>query len=286
VEKGNFSAVGAARVRAFMEAPLPRSYTDYLGRRLFRLLLTAQGLLAFALITLGVALTKMRVAQSVTFPLIFREMKRSGRDLIPIFLFMSGALGFAIIGQAVTLLSQVGATSFLGTIMVGVVVRELGPLFSAMLVLSRSGTANVIELGTARSQGEVEALEALGIDPIHYLVLPRVIGMALGVFALTIYFIMGALFSGYLWAFLQNVPLLPGEYFRQLAAALNSLDFAILALKSCAFGISIAVITCYHGLARPLQLEEVSRATIGAVAQSIIACVVIDGLFIFIYLVL
>jgi len=213
-------------------------------------------------------------------------MKRSGRDLIPIFLFMSAALGFAIIGQAVTLLSQVGATAFLGTIMVGVVVRELGPLFTAMLVLSRSGTANVIELGTARAQGEVEALEALGIDPIHYLVVPRVIGMALGVFALTVYFVMGALLSGYLWAFLQNVPLRPVDYFRQLTAALNSLDFAVLALKSAAFGISIAVITCYHGLARPLQLEEVSSATIGAVAQSIIACVIIDGIFIFVYLAL
>jgi phospholipid/cholesterol/gamma-HCH transport system permease protein len=286
VDKGTFSAVSAARARAFMEAPLPRSYMDYLGHRLFRLLLTIQGLLAFALITLGVILTKINVAQSVTFPLIFREMKRSGLNLIPLFLFMSAALGLAIIGQAVTLLSQYGATSFLGTIMVGAVVRELGPLFTAMLVLSRSGTANVIELGTARSQGEIEALEALGIDPIHYLVMPRVIGMALGVFALTVYFIMGALLSGYLWAFLQNIPLRPGDYFRQLSAALTSLDFVILAVKSTAFGVSIAVITCYHGLARPLQLEEVSSATIGAVAQSIIACVVIDAIFIFVYLVL
>ncbi len=269
-----------------MEAPLPRSYTNYLGRRLFRLLVTAQGLLAFALITLGVILTKMRVAQSVTFPLIFREMRRSGLDLIPLFLYMSAALGFAIIGQAVTLLSKVGANSILGTIMVGVVVRELGPVFTAMLVLSRSGTANVIELGTARAQGEVEALEALGIDPIHYLVMPRVIGMALGVFALTVYFIMGALGSGYLWAFLQNVPLRPSDYFHQLSAALTGLDFVILAAKSSLFGIAIAVITCYHGLARPLQLQEVSRATIGAVAQCIIACVLLDGLFIFVYLVL
>ena len=63
--------------------------------------------------------------------------------------------------------------------MVAVVVRELGPLLTAMLVLAWSGTRNVIELGTARALGEVEALEALRIDPIHYLVVPRVIGMAL-----------------------------------------------------------------------------------------------------------
>lgn len=269
-----------------MRAPLPRSYTNYIGRRLFRLLVTVQGLIAFALITLGVMLTKLRKARGVTFPLIFQELRRSGLGLMPMFMFMSVILGLVVIGQTLALLYkyQVGGTSFFGTIMVAVVVRELGPLVSAMLMLSRSGTANVIELGTGRAQGEIEALEALGIDPIHYLVMPRVIGMALGVFALTVYFIMGALVSGYLWAFLQNIPLTPGEYFRQLTDALSSLDFVILALKSGLFGVVVAVITCYHGLAQPLQLEEVSRATVRAVGQSIIACVIVDAIFIFVYL--
>src|SRR5437899_8216383 len=116
-------------------------------------------------------------------------------------------------------------------VMVSVVVRELGPLLAALFVLSRSGAANVIELGTARAFGEVEALEVLGIDPIHYLVVPRVIGMALGIFSLTVYLILVALLSGYLWAFLQDVPLRPDEYLRQLAGALHGLDFVLLALK-------------------------------------------------------
>lgn len=269
-----------------MRAPLPKSYSNYVGRQLFRLLITIQGLGAFALITLGVILTKFRTAQSVTFPLIFQEIRRSGLSLMKMFMFMSGVLGLLVIGQTLTLLYryQVGSTSLLGTIMVAVVVRELGPLITAMLVLSRSGTANVIELSTARALGEVEALEAIGVDPVHYLVMPRVIGMALGMFSLTIYFIMGALVSGYVWAFLQNVPLHPGDYFNQLVAAMNGLDFVILALKSCLFGVLIAVITCYHGLAQPLRLEEVSKVTVTAVTQSIIACVALDALFIVLYL--
>jgi phospholipid/cholesterol/gamma-HCH transport system permease protein len=155
---------------------------------------------------------------------------------------------------------------------------------TALLVLARVGTANVVELGTARAMGEVEALEALGIDPVHYLVVPRVVGLTVGVFSLTVYLILGTLVSGYLWAFLQDVPLLPGEYFRQLAGALSYLDFALLALKTCAFGFIIAIVTCYHGLAQPLQLNEISRATVRAVAQSTIACVLLDALFIIIYL--
>ncbi|MBK7338458.1 MAG: ABC transporter permease [Saprospirales bacterium] len=162
--------------------------------------------------------------------------------------------------------------------------RELGPLLAALLVLARVGTANVVELGTARAMGEVESLEALGIDPVRYLVVPRVIGMALGIFSLTVYLIIGSLVSGYLWAFIQDVPLLPGDYFSQLAAALNYMDFVLLALKTCGFGFIIAIVTCYHGLAQPIRVEEVSRATVRAVAQGTVACIVLDALFIVVYL--
>jgi phospholipid/cholesterol/gamma-HCH transport system permease protein len=208
MESGNVP--GAPRLRLLLRAPLPESYTNYAGRRLVRFLATAQGVGAFALITLGVIVTKLRSAPEVTFPAIRRELARSGLQLLPLFLFMSVATGLVVIGQAVLWLGRVGANSLLlGPIVIYVVVREVGPLLTALLVLSRSGTANVIELGTARALGEVEALEAVGIDPVHYLVMPRVIGMALGVMSLTVYFIIGTLASGYLCAFLNNVPLLP-----------------------------------------------------------------------------
>src|SRR6185295_5426372 len=196
------------------------------------------------------------------------------------------ALGLVVIGQTVSLLSRVGVNNLLGTVMVTVVVRELGPMTAAVLVLMRAGAANVIELGTARALGEVETLEVTGIDPIHYLVVPRVVGMALGIFSLTVYLIIGALLSGYLWAFLQDVPLRPGDYFAQLAASLTALDFITLALKTSFFGGIIAIVTCYHGLAQPLRLEEVPGATIRAVGQSVILCVLLDGLFIVAYLII
>ena len=248
------------------------------------MLFTVQGLGAFALITLAVILRKWRVARHVVWPQIFQEIARAGVRLLPMFLFLAAALGLLVIGQTVSWLTRVGAINYLGTIMIIVVVRELGPLIGALLLLARIGTANVVELGTARATGEIEALEALGIDPVHYLVMPRVLGMMLGVFALTIYLIIGSLASGYLWAFLQDVPLRPAEYFRQLAGALTGLDFALVGLKTLAFGFIIAIVTCYHGLAQPLRLEEVSHATVRAVAQSVIACVIMDALVIVVYL--
>jgi phospholipid/cholesterol/gamma-HCH transport system permease protein len=82
----------------------------------------------------------------------------------------------------------------------------------------------------------------------------------------------------------QDVPILPGDYFRQLAGALNYMDFALLALKTSAFGFIIAIVTCYHGLAQPLQLNQISRATVRAVAQTTVACILLDALFIIVYL--
>ena len=274
-----------ANLQRFRHAPLPRTYTNYLGRQIFLLLLTIQGLTAFALITLGVIFKKSRAARGVMQPRIRQEIHRAGVALLPMFLFVALALGFLVVGQTVSALAKVGATDYLGSTMVIVVVRELGPLLTAMLVLARVGTANVIELGTARALGEVEALEALGIDPVHYLILPRVLGMALGVFALTIYLVLGALASGCLFAFFANETLTPSDYLRQIAEALTWLDFVLLALKTIAFGFFIAVVTCYHGLAQPLRLDEVSRVAVRAVTQGIIVCVLIDAVFIVVYLV-
>jgi len=276
--------IDRSSLQKFRHAPLPRSYTDYVGRQVFLFLLTAQGVAAFALITLGVIVKKFGTAHAVMQPRIRQEINRAGAELLPMFLFVALALGFLVIGQTVTALAKVGATNYLGSAMVIVVVRELGPLLTAMLVLARVGTANVIELGTARALGQVEALESLGIDPVHYLIMPRVIGMALGVFALTVYLVLGALVSGCLFAFLEVTTLGPGAYFAQIADALNWMDFVLLALKTMAFGFFIAIVTCYHGLAQPLRLEEISRVAVRAITQGIIACVVIDAFFIVIYL--
>lgn len=265
---------------------LPLAYLSYVSRKLFAFLDAVNGIGAFALITLVVMFKKNRHARQVIHPLIRREIERAGLRLLPMTSFLALALGLVIIGQAVFLLDQIGVQNFTGTIMVTVVVRELGPMIAALLVLARVGTAIVIELGTSRALGEVEAMEALGIDPVHLLVVPRVVGLALSIFALTVYLIIIALLSGYLFAFLQDVPLYPSDYLKQLASALTWQDFVLLALKTSLFGVIIAVVTCYQGLAQPLELEEVAAATTRAVARSVVACVLLDALFIIVYLVM
>jgi len=271
-------------LQSVMALPLPRSYLNFVGRQIFRLLQTIQGVGAFALITLGVTLTKFNASWRVIHPLIRAQIDRAGVHLLPGIVLLGLALGLVIVGQTVSLLQKVGAQQYVGTVMVTVLIRELGPLATALVVLARVGTAIVIELGMSRAQGEVEALEALGIDPVHYLVMPRVIGLSAAIFSLTVYLILVALGSGYLFVFLQDVPLMPGDYFNQIARALAWEDFVLLGFKTATFGAIIATVTCYQGLAQRLRLEEVSAATTRAVAQSVAGCVVADALFIIVYL--
>jgi phospholipid/cholesterol/gamma-HCH transport system permease protein len=263
--------------------PLSGSLAGNIGRKLFLLFLTVQGICVFAVVILLTFFKKFRSAQRIIRPAIRRETARASTRLMPMLLFLALALGFLIIAQTAAVAATVGATHLIGTVMVVAVVREIGPLLAAFIVLVRVGVANVIELGTIRAMGEIEVLESLGIDPVHFLVVPRVIGMAVGVFSLTVYFILAALASGYLFAFLQGVPLTFGDYFRQIAEAFNWLDFVLLGSKTIAFGFFTAVVTCYHGLAQPLRQEQVSGVAVHAVSQSIIVCVVIDVAFILIF---
>lgn len=247
---------------------------------------SARRLTAFSLITLAVLARRYGSASAVMRPLICHHIAAAGIRLLPITSVVAAAMGWAVIGQTVALLTRVGVQELVGTAMVLGVIRELGPLAAALLVLMRVGVPTVVELGTARATGEVEALEAIGIDPVLLIVVPRVVGMMVAVVALTVYLIVGALCAGYGFAFLQDVPLQPGEYFRQVALALTWQDFLLLGLKSASFGLVIALASCFQGLSRPLELRDVASVTGSAVLASMLACVALDAGFILLYLVL
>lgn len=253
--------------------------TGMIGLGLLRFFATVQHIGAFSLITLGVAVTKLFVAQRVIFPAVQQQLARAGVRLLPIIGFIGAAVGFVIVGQTLSLLAQVGQVGLTGDLLVMVVVREVAPFVAALVVLARVGTATVVELGTARALGEVETLEALGIDPIHFLVVPRVIGLTCSVMALTVYLTLITLFSGWVFALLANLPYPLAVYFGYIAGALEWYDFVLIGAKTASFGAVSAMVVCYHGLAQPVRIEDVSAATTRTVAQCVVAFGLIDGAF-------
>lgn len=245
---------------------------------------TLRRLMAFGLIVLATTVLKFTRARRVVHPLIWSQIRSAGLQLLPFIGLLSAVTGVVIVGQTIALLRQFGAQNTLGTVLVVTLFRELAPLATAMVVLLRVGTATVVELATLRATGEIEALEALRIDPVHFLVMPRVLGLAVSVFCLTVYFLIGAILSGYAFCFVQQLPLALTDYLNQIARALSWEDFLLLILKTGAFGASLAVITCYQGLARPLQLAQVPEAASRAVTHSLVVWVALDVFFLGFYL--
>jgi phospholipid/cholesterol/gamma-HCH transport system permease protein len=241
---------------------------------------------AFILITLATAVRRYRDNSRVIRPQVLGEIHRCGVRLLPIVGFLGVVLGIVFVGQTVSLMEQVGASNFMGTLMVTVFLREMAPMIAGLLVLARVGTASVVELGTARALGEVEALEVLGIDPIHYLVVPRVVGFAAAVVSLTAYLILISLGSGYVFAYARGLKASPMEFFTVIAGAMTAMDFPLLVLKTLLFGALTGWVICYQGLARPMTLEEVGPATTRTVAVCVVGCLMLDALFITVYLLL
>lgn len=244
------------------------------------LLRTAHGgrrLLAFGLITAGVLLRRPGTARPVLRRQLLEQVRRGGLGLLPLAFACGAALGVAVLGQAAAVLVQLGAADLAGTLAVTLVVRELAPFLTAVIVLLRVGTPTVVELANARAAGEVEALEALGIDPVHFLVVPRVLGFAAAAFALNVYTLLVALLAGWGFLFVTDSALAGTALLGQVAAALDGYDFVLLGLKSAGFGALIAVASCYHGLAFPLTAAEVPAATARAVEQALLALLLADA---------
>jgi len=237
---------------------------------------TLKGLIAFGLISIGSMIAHRRRARPLIRALVVEQVADNGLRLLPLGLGVAAGMGILMVGQLIVLLARLGATQLIGPLIVSLIIRELAPLVTAVLVLGRSGTKTVVQLGTSRALGEVEALETLAIDPIHFLVVPRIVGLATAVFALTVYVIVGALCFGYGFAFLADAPLTVDTFAGEIFKSLTWLDFGMLAIKTAGFGTVIALATCYAGLARRLTLPEVAPAATQAVVLGVLGCLLLD----------
>lgn len=125
-----------------------------------------------------------------------------GVESLPFTLTLATLVGVSVVVQMVVWVGRVGQTRILGPLLVMVVARELGPLFANFVAIVRGGSAITVELGMMKIGGELRSLESQGVDPFLYLVMPRVLGMAVSTFCLTVLFIATAFGSGYAFAVL------------------------------------------------------------------------------------
>lgn len=186
--------------------------------------------------------------------------------------------GISVVAQLTFWVGGAGQSQLLGPLLVAVVARELGPVLTNIVVVVRSSSAMAAELAVLKISGEVRALEARGSDPFLYLVMPRVLGMAVSTFCLTIVFILVAFASGYLFAawvgkgshdmllFADTVSsaVRPNDVFSILA---KSILPALFASASC----------CIGGLGVGGSVTEILRAMQRAVTRSVAGLFVISA---------
>lgn len=220
--------------------------------------------------------------RQVGFRVLVLQILFTGVEALSIVALVALAIGAVIIVEGGTILPRFGQTSLMYSILIIVITRELGPLLTAFIIIARSGTAIATELGNMVVSHEIEAYVSVGINPISYLVVPRVLGVTISVVALTMYFNVFGLAGSFLVSQLVK-PVPFGEYFRALLAALQPADLVSTLVKSLVFGVIISVVATYQGFRVALSVTEIPRATIKAVGQGFVLCLLADALITLVY---
>lgn len=213
------------------------------------------------------------------FPQLFIQ---SGVNAVPIVSLILLLVGIISGYQGAIQLKQFGADIYIADLIGVSITRELGPLMTAILVAGRSGSAFAATIGTMKVAEEIDALRAMGFNPMCFLVIPRVYAVSLSIPFLVMIGnlagIVGGLISG-----LATLDITSIGYFIQLKKAVSLGDIASGLAKSLIFGFLIASIGCYRGLKVQGGAENVGHYTTLSVVNGIFAIIIADTIFTFIF---
>jgi phospholipid/cholesterol/gamma-HCH transport system permease protein len=214
----------------------------------------------------------------VRFRASINEMVKAGYNSVPIVAVISFFIGIILAFQAAYQLKRVGALIYVANLVGVSITRELGPIMTAIVVSGRSGSAYAAEIGSMKAAEEVDALISMGINPIRFIVIPKLVALMIMVPALTLI----SDFIGILGGFALSVGILgihPVNYFQQTVNALLVKDVITGLMKAWAFGIVITTVGAYQGFKVTGGAEEVGRRTTAAVVVSIFLVIVFDLFF-------
>jgi phospholipid/cholesterol/gamma-HCH transport system permease protein len=211
----------------------------------------------------------------------FLIAEKSGADAVGITALLGFLIGLILAFQSAIAMRKFGAEIFVADLVTISLLRELGPLLTAFVLASRSGSAFAAEIGTMKVNEEIDALTTMGLDPVRFLVIPRIIAAVFVTPLLTIFNNLFGIIGCCL--VMVSVGFSPIAVINQIqqAASLNDL-FSGLA-KTFVFGMLIAAIGCLRGLQTGTGASAVGDSATRAVVTSIIAIVIADGVFAVVY---
>lgn len=200
-----------------------------------------------------------------------------GPRALPVVALIAFLVGLILSFVGAIQLKQFGAAIYVANLVGIAMAREMGAMMTAILMSGRTGAAFAANIGTMQVNDEISALQTLGISPMEFLVLPRVVALALMMPLLAIFANVVGMAGGLLIA-VATLDIAPIAYYHQLSGALGLTDWAIGLTKAAIFGVIVAIIGCWRGMRSARSAAAVGDAATSAVVLSIVLIIVVDAI--------
>jgi phospholipid/cholesterol/gamma-HCH transport system permease protein len=198
-------------------------------------------------------------------------------DALGLSTLLAVAIGAAVNVIGTPMLAMVSQEKMIYSILITIIVRELGPLLTAFIVIARSATAIATEIAGMVISHEVEAYTSVGVDPLEHIAVPRFLGVTISIVLLNIYFAVFGLVGSYIIALIfRSTPM--EDYFTSLLQSLNIRDILLSGIKSIAFGAIVSIIAVIEGFSVERASTEVPIAGLKAVSGAFALCILVDVL--------
>lgn len=221
---------------------------------------------------------KATVVRPPAFSLIFKQFYDVGVASLPVVAITGFSTGLVLAAQSFYQLADKGLSGVAGIMVGKAMITELGPVLTAFMVTGRVGAAMCAELGTMKVSEQVDALQTMAVNPLRYLVAPRLIGGMIMMPLLTIFSIIMGIFGGYLIA-VHFFGMAPSDYFDPMPIHITTFDVFTGIVKAFLFGVFIMTISCYKGMKTSGGAAGVGEATTNSVVISY-CCILLSDFFI------
>jgi phospholipid/cholesterol/gamma-HCH transport system permease protein len=208
----------------------------------------------------------------------FGEMQQCGAMALPIVSLISFLVGVTLAYTGAIVLRQFGGDIFIADIIGLSMVREMGAVMTAVVLAGRTGAAFAATLGNMKANEEIDALETLGIPPVQFLVLPRLLALGVMMPVLTLYANALGIFGGMVVAF-GLLSIGPAAYWVELLSIVDLSDLLAGVIKAGSFGLIVGLAGCLRGLQADRSAAGVGRAATSAVVTALLLLVIADALF-------
>jgi phospholipid/cholesterol/gamma-HCH transport system permease protein len=216
--------------------------------------------------------------KALRIPSIARHVHETGVSAIPIVCLIAFLISVVVAYLGAQQLARFGATIFVVDLVTIAVLREMGVLLTAIIIAGRSGSAFAAEIGEMQLNEEVDALRAMGMNPVELLVLPRILGLVIALPCLTVIAdVMGLAGGGLLSLVSLHIPIT--QFTIRLREALSPTTFWAGLVKAPVFALLIGMVGCYRGMQVRDSARELGRFTTVAVVQSIFLVILADAAF-------